>query len=154
MIFFIVLGAGFYNGFLALTRVPQELADWVVNLGMAPVLVLVAILALYLVFGCLMDSLSMILLTVPIFFPVISALDFGMSPEHVAIWFGILVLIVVEVGLITPPVGMNLFVINAMDRDTPITRTYRAVLYYVGSDLVRVAILVAFPAITLFLVPG
>ena len=154
MIFFIVLGAGFYNGFLALTRLAQELATCVVGLGAEPVLVLVAILALYLVFGCLMDSLSMILLTVPIFFPVITALDFGMSAEHVAIWFGILVLIVVEVGLITPPVGMNLFVIAAMDRDTPITRTYRAVLYFVGSDVLRVAFQVAFPAITLFLVPG
>ena len=73
--------------------------------------------------------------------------------EHTAIWFGILVLIVVEVGLITPPVGMNLFVINAMDRDTPMLETYKAVLFFVGSDLVRVVILVMFPAITLFLLP-
>jgi TRAP-type C4-dicarboxylate transport system permease large subunit len=108
----------------------------------------------YLVFGCLMDSLSMILLTIPIFFPVISALDFGMSPEHLAIWFGILVLIVVEVGLITPPVGMNLFIINAMDRETPITQTYKSVLFFVGSDIVRVILLVLFPAITLFLIPA
>ncbi|MEM6371703.1 MAG: TRAP transporter large permease subunit, partial [Pseudomonadota bacterium] len=112
------------------------------------------ILLFYLVFGCVMDSLSMILLTVPIFFPVISGLDFGMSAEHVAIWFGILVLIVVEVGLITPPVGMNLFIINAMDRETPMTETYKAVMFFVGSDLVRVVLLVAFPAITLFLIPA
>jgi TRAP-type C4-dicarboxylate transport system permease large subunit len=101
-----------------------------------------------------MDSLSMILLTVPIFFPVISAMDFGMSPEHVAIWFGILVLIVVEVGLITPPVGMNLFIINAMDRSTPMTATYKVVLFFVASDIIRVTLLVLFPAITLFLLPG
>ncbi|WGH80104.1 TRAP transporter large permease [Jannaschia ovalis] len=151
MIFFIVLGAGIYNGFLALTQVPQEMSQWVVTQGFAPVTVLVVILVFYLVFGCLMDSLSMILLTIPIFFPVVAALDFGMTAEHVAIWFGILVLIVVEVGLITPPVGMNLFVINAMDRGTPMLQTYRAVIYFVGSDIVRVAILVAFPAITLFL---
>jgi TRAP-type C4-dicarboxylate transport system permease large subunit len=99
-----------------------------------------------------MDSLSMILLTIPIFFPVISSLDFGMTPEQVAIWFGILVLIVVEVGLITPPVGMNLFIINAMDRGTPITATYRAVMWFVASDIVRVIVLAAFPAITLFLI--
>ena len=80
------------------------------------------------------------------------ALDFGMSDEHVAIWFGILVLIVVEVGLITPPVGMNLFVINAMDRATSMLETYKAVLFFVASDIIRVLILVAFPAITLFLV--
>ncbi len=154
MVFFIILGAGFYNGFLALTEVPQELSNYVVSQGFSPWTVLTLILVFYLVFGCLMDSLSMILLTIPIFFPVISILDFGMSAEHVAIWFGILVLIVVEVGLITPPVGMNLFIINAMDRKTPIVETYKAVGYFVASDLVRVVILVLFPAITLFLIPN
>jgi tripartite ATP-independent transporter DctM subunit len=154
MIFFIVLGAGFYNSFLALTQVPQELSAWVVGQGLTPWAVLTLILVFYLVFGCLMDSLSMILLTIPIFFPVISALDFGMSPDHVAIWFGILVLIVVEVGLITPPVGMNLFIINAMDRTTPMTQTYKAVMWFVTSDIIRVILLALFPAITLFLIPG
>lgn len=154
MIFFIVLGAAFFNGFLALTQVPQELARIVLEAGFAPITVLAGILVLYLIFGCFMDSLSMILLTVPIFFPVITVLDFGLSPEHTAIWFGILVLIVVEVGLITPPVGMNLFIINAMDRATSIVETYRAVIWFVASDLIRVVILVAFPAITLFLLPG
>ncbi|WP_422050727.1 TRAP transporter large permease [Shimia sp.] len=153
MIFFIILGAALYNGFLALTQVPQELSNWVVSLGLSPWMVLSLILFFYLVFGCLMDSLSMILLTIPIFFPVISALDFGMSAEHVAIWFGILVLIVVEVGLITPPVGMNLFIINAMDRTTPMMETYRSVLWFVSSDILRVILLVLFPTITLFLIP-
>ena len=153
MIFFIVLGAALYNGFLALSQVPQELSSWVVGQGYSAWTVLIIVLAFYLVFGCLMDSLSMILLTIPIFFPVISQLDFGMTPEHVAIWFGILVLIVVEVGLITPPVGMNLFIINAMDKTTPMRDTYSAVMWFVGSDLVRVVIPVLFPAITLFLIP-
>ena len=152
MIFFIVLGAGLYNSFLALTQVPQNLSEFVIGQGFSPWLVLVLILLFYLVLGCLMDSLSMILLTIPIFFPVVSQLDFGLTPEQVAIWFGILVLIVVEVGLITPPVGMNLFVINSMDRETPMSATYAAVLWFVGSDLIRVAILVMFPAITLFLI--
>ncbi len=151
MIFFIVLGAAFYNGFLALTQVPQEISNYVVSQGFSPTLVLVLILVFYLILGCFMDSLSMILLTIPIFYPVISGLDFGLSPEHTAIWFGILVLIVVEVGLITPPVGMNLFIINAMERSTPITQTYAAVMYFVASDLLRVALLIAFPSITLFL---
>ncbi len=151
MIFFIVLGAGFYNGFLAVTQVPQELSRWVVEQGYSPWTVLTIILVLYLIFGCLMDSLSMILLTIPIFFPIVSAMDFGLTPEEFAIWFGIIVLIVVEVGLITPPVGMNLFVINSMDRETPISKTYGAVMYFVGSDIVRVILLVAFPGITLFL---
>ncbi|MFK7751036.1 MAG: TRAP transporter large permease [Sedimentitalea sp.] len=153
MIFFIVLGASFYNGFLALSGVPQFMADYVLGQGLSPWLVLTIILAFYLVFGCIMDSLSMILLTVPIFFPVISAMDFGLTPEHVAIWFGILVLIVVEVGLITPPVGMNLFIINAMDKTTSIVDTYKSVMFFVASDIVRVIILVLFPAITLFLLP-
>ena len=151
MIFFIVLGAAFYNLFLARTRVPQELSSWVIEQGLAPLAVLAVILMIYLLLGCFMDSLSMILLTIPIFFPVITALDFGMSEEHVAIWFGILVLIVVEVGLITPPVGMNLFIINAMDPKTRMIDTYRAVLFFVASDLLRVVLLVLFPSITLFL---
>ncbi|MEL7184142.1 MAG: TRAP transporter large permease, partial [Pseudomonadota bacterium] len=213
MIFFIVLGAAFYNGFLALTQVPQELATWVSTQGFSPYLVLICILIFYLLLGCLMDSLSMILLTIPIFWPIVQELDFAMvtmvqlqtdrldtliasgadlpaallaearamlasgqdlsremtrelglrgvssgalnrvNTEQVAIWFGILVLIVVEVGLITPPVGMNLFVINSMSRDTPMLETYKAVLYFVASDLIRVAVLVAFPVITLFLIP-
>ena len=107
MIFFIILGAGFFNGFLALTHVPQELAQFVITRDVSPWTVMTAMLVVYVLCGCIMDSLSMILLSVPIFFPVIMGLDFGMSPEHTAIWFGILVLIVVEVGLITPPVGFE-----------------------------------------------
>jgi tripartite ATP-independent transporter DctM subunit len=151
MIFFIVLGAAFFNAFLALTQVPQLISTFVIEQGFGPWLVLAIILALYMLLGCVMDSLSMILLTVPIFFPMMTSLDFGMSQEHMAIWFGILVLIVVEVGLITPPVGLNLFVINAMDRNTPIRETYQAVMFFVGTDIVRVVILAAFPSITLFL---
>ena len=152
MIFIIVLGAGFYNSFLALSQVPQEISGFIVEQGFNPWFILVIILGLYLIFGCVMDSLSMILLTIPIFFPIISALDFGLTGEETAIWFGILVLIVVEVGLITPPVGMNLFVINAMDRTTRIIETYKSVFPFVVSDIVRTGILVAFPGITLVMV--
>ncbi|MBF9029870.1 TRAP transporter large permease subunit [Rhodobacterales bacterium HKCCE3408] len=156
MIFFIVLGAAIFNGFLSVTRAPDLLAVWVTDAGYAPLTVLVIMLIAYLIFGCVMDSLSMILLTIPIFYPVIVALDWsflGMTtPEEVAIWFGVLALIVVEVGLITPPVGMNLFIINSMARDIPMVRTYAGVAPFVASDLIRVCILVAFPAITLWLV--
>ena len=151
MIFFIVFGASIYNGFLALSQVPQQIAAIIVESGFNPWIVLVTILVLYLVLGCVMDSLSMILLTIPIFFPIVSALDYGLGPEEFAIWFGIIVLIVVEVGLITPPVGMNLFVINSMAKDTPISATYRGVTPFVITDLVRTAILVMFPAISLFM---
>jgi C4-dicarboxylate transporter, DctM subunit len=146
MIFMIVLGAGLYNTFLALSQLPQEMAQWVIDLGMSPWLVLATVLVVYLLLGCVMDSLSMILLTIPIFFPMIMGLDFGLTPEETAIWFGILVLIVVEVGLITPPVGMNLFVINNMAKGIPISQTYRGAMPFVLSDLVRTFILAAFPA--------
>ncbi len=150
MVFMIVLGAGAYNTFLALSMLPQELASWVGAQGFSPYTVLWAILIFYLIFGCVMDSLSMILLTIPIFFPMFSGLDFGLAPEDAAIWFGILVLIVVEVGLITPPVGMNLFVIRAMAPDIPMAAMYRGVLPFVMADIVRVTLLVLFPPLALF----
>jgi len=150
MVFMIVLGAAAYNSFLALSQLPQELAAWVGGQGFSPYMVLWAILVFYLIFGCVMDSLSMILLTIPIFFPMVSGLDFGLTPEETAIWFGILVLIVVEVGLITPPVGMNLFVIQSMAPDISIRDTYRGVWPFVASDLLRVVLLVLVPGITLF----
>ena len=152
MIFFIVLGAAIFNAFLAFSQAPQAISAWVAGLGLAPMVVLAIVLCTYLVFGCVMDSLSMILLTVPIFYPMLLALDFGLTPEELAIWFGILVLIVVEVGLITPPVGMNLFIINGMARTVPMARTYAGVMPFVTSDLVRTVILAAFPGITLWLV--
>lgn len=152
MIFFIVLGAQLFNTFLAFTQTPQALAEWVGNQGYQPIVILLMILFCYLVFGCVMDSLSMILLTIPIFFPIIESLDFGMSTEMTAIWFGVLALVVVEVGLITPPVGMNLFIIQSMARDIPIQRTYVGVLPFLLSDMVRVGLLIAFPAISLWLV--
>ncbi|MGX9353320.1 TRAP transporter large permease [Shimia sp. W99] len=152
MIFLIVLGAGMFNSFLALTQLPQTSAQWVTEQGFSPWFVLFCVLVLYLIFGCVMDSLSMVLLTVPIFFPIMTALDFGMSTEEFALWFGIIVLIVVEVGLITPPVGMNLFVINTMARDIPISQTFRGTAPFVLADIIRVAILAMFPSITLALV--
>jgi len=152
MIFLIILGAALFNNFLALTRVPQFAAGFIIAQGWSPWLVLAAILLLYLVFGCLMDSLSMILLTIPIFYPIVTQLDFGLSPAEFGLWFGILILIVVEMGLITPPVGLNLFIINKMSRDTKLSQTYLGVLPFILSDLVRVVILVVFPSISLLLV--
>ncbi|WP_380052238.1 TRAP transporter large permease [Falsihalocynthiibacter sp. SS001] len=149
MIFLILLGAQLFNTFLAFTQAPQTLAAWVGSLGVLPIFVLLGMLLFYLVFGCVMDSLSMILLTVPVFFPIIETLDFGLSAEATAIWFGILALVTVEIGLITPPVGLNLFIINGLAKDVPIGQTYRGVLPFIASDLVRVALLVAVPALSL-----
>ena len=152
MIFAILLGAAVFNSFLAFSRVPFEAASFIQDMNANPWIVLSVILILYLILGCFMDSLSMIILTIPVFFPVFQTLDFGMTPENAALWFGVLVLIVVEVGLITPPVGMNLFVINKLAKDVPLSESFKGVLPFVVSDLVRVVILTAFPAITLFAV--
>ncbi|SIP96539.1 TRAP transporter, DctM subunit [Rhizobium sp. RU35A] len=152
MIFFIVLGATVFNSFLAFSRLPQVGAEWVTAQGFAPMTVLIIILVLYIIFGCIMDSLSMIVLTIPIFFPIVTAMDFGMSPEHFAIWFGILVLMVAEIGMITPPVGLNLFIISAMSREVPIRDTYRGIVPFVSADLFRIVLLTAFPIISTFLI--
>jgi tripartite ATP-independent transporter DctM subunit len=152
MIFLILMGAEVFNAFLALSRLPVLMADTIGASGLPPYAVLALILAFYLVLGCVMESLSMILLTIPVFFPVIAGLDFGLGPEETAIWFGILAVIVVEVGLITPPVGMNVFVINGLAGDVPMAETFRGVAPFLVSDVLRIALLVAFPALSLWLV--
>jgi tripartite ATP-independent transporter DctM subunit len=148
MIFVILIGADLFNAFLALSGLPQDLARAITTSGLPPMGVIVLILLVYLVLGCLMDSLSMILLTLPIFFPAVMSLKLGLSPEHTAIWFGIIALIVVEVGLITPPVGLNVFVINKLAGDVPMAETFRGVVPFLISDFMRVAILLVFPFLT------
>ena len=152
MILFLVVAAKIFNSFLSSALVPQTIAGYFVDAAYNPWLVLASMLLLYVILGTLMDSLAMIFLTVPIFVPLIIQLDFGMPEDHVLIWFGILVLMSAEIGLITPPVGLNLFVINSMSNQISIGETYRGVLPFVVSDLVRISLLAAFPAITLFLV--
>jgi C4-dicarboxylate transporter DctM subunit len=152
MIFMIILGAAALNNFLALSQLPQVAAAFVTEQGFNPWVVMILILIMYLILGGPMDSLSMILLTIPVIYPVTLALDFGLSPEEFSIWFGVLTLIVVEVGLISPPVGMNLFVINSMSKGTSMGQTFAGVTPFLLSDLVRTVILVAFPSISLFLV--
>ncbi len=152
MIFIILLGAEFFNAFIALTQITNMLSFWIFEQEYSPYFILIFILILYLFLGCLMDSLAMIMLTIPIFFPILIQLDFGMSTEQTAIWFGILTLVVVEIGLITPPIGLNIFIINKCADDIPILETFRGVLPFVFSDIFRVALLVMFPMITVFLI--
>jgi tripartite ATP-independent transporter DctM subunit len=152
MIFAILLGAEVFNAFLALSQAPDLLAMWVTDQDFPPYGVLVALLITYIILGAVMDELAMILLTLPVFFPVITALDFGMTTEETAIWFGILVLVVVGIGLTAPPIGLNVFVISAIARNIPISRTYRGVLPFLATDLVRLVLCVAFPALSLWLV--
>lgn len=151
MIFLILLGADVLNVFLALTQMPAELAKWVIGLHLSPLLVLLVILLIYLVLGCIMDSLSMILLTVPIFFPIIMGIDlWGLAPDAKAIWFGILALMVVEIGLITPPVGMNVFIISSMAKDVPMKETFIGIVPFLVSDALRIVLLVFVPGLALY----
>ncbi|OFZ87818.1 MAG: C4-dicarboxylate ABC transporter permease [Betaproteobacteria bacterium RBG_16_66_20] len=151
MIYLILLGAQLLNIFMARGGVPQAAAAMMANSGLSPMVILILLLVALIFLGCLMDSLSMILLAIPFFWPVIAVMDFGMSVEDLKVWFGILALIVVELGLITPPVGMNVFVINALARDVPMRRTFLGVMPFFVAELFRVALIVAFPALSLWL---
>lgn len=153
MIFLILLGADLLNAFFALSQMPTATAQWVLGADLPPMLVLLMIVLIYLVLGCVMDSLSMILLTIPIFLPIVMGLDFwGLGPTDKAIWFGVLALMVVEIGLITPPVGMNLFIINSLAKDVPMKETYKGTIPFILSDLVRTGILMLVPGLSLWLV--
>ena len=151
MIFLVLIGAEFYSSFLALSQLPQDLATWIAGLGWSPLAILTVIVLIYLMLGCVMDGLAMILVTVPVFLPVMLSLDFGMSPEATAVWFGILVLSVVEVGLITPPIGINVYVINSMAEGVPMSESFKGIIPFFLSDLIRIAIIIAVPATTTWL---
>ncbi|HSG57030.1 MAG TPA: TRAP transporter large permease subunit, partial [Paracoccaceae bacterium] len=162
MIYLILLGAELMKIFMSRIGLPQATAQWILESGFAPMSVMILLLIALILLGCLMDSLSMILLVVPFFWPVLLELNggiyqgaegsgFGMSTEDLKIWFGILALIVVELGLITPPVGMNVFVISAMAKDTPMIETFKGVMPFFGAEIIRVAVLLMFPALTLWL---
>ncbi len=160
MIYAILFGAEVFKGFIARAGLPQALADWASASALDPVLVLAAMLVLLLVLGCFMDSLSMILVFVPFFWPALVALNggayvsaemaaFGLTTEQLKIWFGILALVVVELGLITPPLGLNVFIISGLSRDVPMRETFLGVLPFVGVELLRVALIFTFPVLTL-----
>lgn len=153
MIFLVLMGADMLNTALALSQMPTELATWVKASNFTPMVVMVVILIIYILLGCVMDSLAMILLTIPIFYPVVMGLEFhGMTATDKSIWFGILALMVVEIGLVHPPVGMNVYIINRLAKDVPLTETFKGVMPFLASDLIRIILLLAFPAISLVLV--
>jgi tripartite ATP-independent transporter DctM subunit len=152
MIFMIFLGADVMNSSLALTQVPAQLAAVVLGWGLSPLMVVSCILLLYVVLGAVMDELSMILLTIPIFFPMVMGLDFGMPKDQVAIWFGIMVLMTVGFGMLAPPVGLNVYVVNSMAKDVPIAESYRGVMPFLISDVFRTLLLLFFPGVSLWLV--
>jgi tripartite ATP-independent transporter DctM subunit len=147
MVFFIIIGADLFGYFMALSQMPMRLASWLSGLHVAPVVVLWTIILTYILLGALMDELAMILLTVPIFFPVITAI--GYDP----IWFGVIIVVVVQIGLIAPPVGLNVFVIGGMARDVPLATIYRGILPFLAAQIVLLVCLTLWPGMALWL-PG
>jgi tripartite ATP-independent transporter DctM subunit len=145
MLFAIVIGASLFSAFVNFTTLPNDLREFITQFQVHPIMVIVAICIVYLVLGTAMEAMSMMLLTLPIFFPVITHLGFD------PIWFGILVVCMIEISMISPPVGMNLFVVNALFPEVSIRDIWRGVMPFVLADALRVAVLIAFPAITLFL---
>ncbi len=144
-VFTVLIGALLFGYFLTITQTPQKVTEFLTGLGVGPYGVLALIMLMYLVLGCLMDAMAMIILTVPIIFPVIKALGFD------PIWFGVIIVMTVELGLIHPPVGMNVFVIKSVVKDVDFTTIFKGVLPFILTDLVRLVILIAFPVIALYL---
>ncbi|MFH1652233.1 MAG: TRAP transporter large permease subunit [Chloroflexota bacterium] len=145
MVFLILIGAMIFGYFLAYTRLPFELAGFVTGLNLPPLAILTAVLLVYLALGCIMDSLSLIILTTPIFLPLILALGFD------PIWFGVIFVIILEAGLITPPVGMNVYIIKGVAKDVPMETIFRGILPFLAAMIFCIVILTAFPQIALFL---
>ena len=153
MVFMIFLGADMMNATLALTEMPKMVAMWVSGLPVAPLGIVMAVLVLYILLGCVMDELSMLLLTIPVIFPAVMALDlWSLSYELKALWFGILVLMTVSFGLIAPPVGLNVYVVNSLARDVPMRETYQGLIPFLAWDLSRMVVLLMVPSLSLWLV--
>jgi tripartite ATP-independent transporter DctM subunit len=149
MVFMIFLGADMMNSALALTQMPTHLAQWVGGLAVPPLAIVAGVLAFYVILGCVMDELSMLLLTIPVIFPTVMGLElFGLAPEPKAIWFGILVLMTVGIGMLAPPVGLNVYVVNGMARDVPMNETYKGVMPFLASDVLRLLLLLFVPAVS------
>jgi len=144
-VFTVLIGALLFGYFLTITQVPQKVTEFLTGLGVGAYGVLALIMLMYLVLGCLMDALAMIILTVPIIFPVVTALGFD------PIWFGVIIVMTVELGLIHPPVGMNVFVIKSVVHDVTFSSIFKGVLPFIATDILRLIILIAFPIIALWL---
>ena len=145
MIFLIIIGANIFSSFLGLARIPMGLADFIAGLALPKMVILMAIILVYILMGCVMDCYAIMILTVPIIFPVVEALQFD------PIWFGVLMVIVLEVGLITPPVGLNVFVLNAAAPNVPLTVIFRGILPFLLAAFLAIVIITIFPEIATFL---
>ena len=153
MLFMIFIGADMLNAALALSQLPSHLASAVAGAQIPPIVVMAAIMLFYVALGCVMDEMSMILLTIPVIFPVVMGLDFhGLQAVDKALWFGILVLTVCEIGMIFPPVGLNVYIMNSLAKTVPMSETYKGVVPFLVTDFIRLGLLIAFPGLCLWLV--
>ena len=155
MIFAIIIGAEIFGNFVTFAGLPDELGDIVYNLGLGPWTVILIIVLIYLLLGTVLESLSMILLTVPVFYPLLYTLDFGTGPladpDLALIWFAVIVVVATEISLITPPVGMNIFVLRSVLPDVSLQTMFRGIFWFWVADIVRIGLIVAFPTISLYL---
>jgi tripartite ATP-independent transporter DctM subunit len=152
MLFIVLIGSLLFANFINVARFPNAIADWITGLGLGPYAVLALIVVIYILLGCILESISMLLLTVPVFYQIVAGLDFGLgSPERNLIWFGVIVVVVIEISLITPPIGLNVFMLKTLLPETPLATIFRGVTPFILSDVVRVAILIALPVIALLL---
>jgi tripartite ATP-independent transporter DctM subunit len=152
MLFFVLIGAIIFSNFINYADLPNILIDWIRSLEVAPLTVMAVILLIYILLGCILESLSMILLTVPVFYPLILEMNFaGVPPELVMIWFGIIVVVVTEISLITPPIGINVFVLKAMLPDVQTKTIFKGVTPFWILDIIRLALLVLIPGIAIYL---
>jgi tripartite ATP-independent transporter DctM subunit len=151
MILVVLLGANMMNTALAVSRVPADMAAWIGGLALPPLLIVGGFLACFILLACVLDELAMMLLLLPILLPSILALDlFGLPAEHKAIWFGILMLIAIGIGLVAPPIGLNVYVVANIARSVPIGEIYRGVLPFLLADLVRITLVLLVPPLTLW----
>lgn len=144
-VFTILIGALIFGYFLTITQTPQKLTDFITHIGLGPYQVLFLIMLMYVALGCILDAMAMIILTIPIIFPAMMSLGFD------PIWFGVIIVMTVELGLITPPVGMNVYVINSVIKDVSLSTIFYGVTPFVITDIIRLAILIAFPILSTFL---
>jgi tripartite ATP-independent transporter DctM subunit len=152
MIFLILLGAEIFNGFLSLSQLPENAAAAVASWTLPPYAVLAILLVIYVILGGLMDEIAMILLTLPVFLPIVLALDLGLPSGEVGIWFGILILMLCGVGLLAPPIGLGVFVVSAIAREIPVSAIYKGVLPFLAADIIRIALVASCPVLALGLV--
>jgi C4-dicarboxylate transporter DctM subunit len=145
MLFTLLIAATIFANFVNFTTMPGDLKEWITHLGLSPTMIVVAMMAIYIVLGTVMEELTMVLLTIPLFFPIVTGLGFD------PVWFGVLIVMIVQIGLISPPVGMNLFVINALLPDVGLRQIFRGCWPFVLVMIVVLGLLIAFPQLSLWL---